>query len=90
MSDKCFICGTWGYVECGHYMKRANTGTRWNFDNARPLCRRCNSEDDTKKFREKLVAEIGEYRVKEVERKSRLSVKLSKMDLKEMIGEGRG
>lgn len=81
----CFLCGLTTHVDPGHYMKRRHLATRWDMDNIRPLCRPCNLKDDMVEYREKLVQDIGEYRVGEVERKARLNVKFLKQDYLEMI-----
>ena len=44
--SKCFTCdqvGHWKEFDCGHYMSRKNMATRWDPENAKPQCRRCNS-----------------------------------------------
>ena len=33
----------WENMDCGHYMSRRHMFTRWDPDNARPQCRKCNS-----------------------------------------------
>lgn len=83
---KCFTCNHKG-DQCSHFMRRNNDATRWDEDNCRNACWECNvlKEGNLTEFRKRLVEEIGEYRVSEVERKARLDVKFSASDLLEMI-----
>lgn len=83
---KCFTCNHKG-DQCSHFQRRGNDATRWDEDNCRNACWECNvlKEGNLTEFRKRLVAEIGEYRVIEVERKARLDVKFSLSDLQEMI-----
>ena len=41
----CFTCNSvrhWSEVDCGHFMSRACMSTRWDPQNAKPQCKRCN------------------------------------------------
>lgn len=88
MSVKCFTCNKRA-IECGHFMKRGNDATRWDEDNCRPQCWECNYplEGNPDVFRKNLIAEIGEYRVAEVERKAKLDEKFLACDLQELINK---
>lgn len=71
----CFTCGDVldiKEIDNGHYQKRAHQATRYNEDNCKPQCKKCNGDtagngrQDV--FRVNLVKQIGEERVLEVER----------------------
>ena len=41
----CFTCGAtkhWKEVDAGHFQSRGKYMTRWNEDNVKPQCKRCN------------------------------------------------
>lgn len=43
--NRCFTCGTrkaWQQLDCGHFQSRAKYSTRWEPDNCKPQCKRCN------------------------------------------------
>lgn len=87
-STKCFTCPERS-EECGHFMRRGNDATRWDFDNLRPQCKVCNRNKfgNLEVFRERLEIEIGIHRVLDIERRSKLAVKFSQSELQEMIDE---
>lgn len=69
---KCATCGTslpWTKIQCGHYIPRHRESTRFNMDNVRPQCPRCNNyhEGEHWLMRKKLVEELGEERVQHME-----------------------
>jgi len=84
----CFTCGRkfhWENLDCGHYIQRSESGLRFDLQNLRPQCRRCNTlhETNTKPYTDKLEAEnkgITEYLIEQ----SRQVTKLSMNDLKEL------
>lgn len=86
---KCFTCPTGRNEHNGHFMRRKNDATRWDEDNCRSQCWNCNYplDGNVDVFRKNLIAEIGEYRVAEVERKARLIEKFDANDLQEMINK---
>lgn len=68
----CYTCGAINHyknMDAGHYIPRHRYGTRWNLNNIRPQCTRCNSyhEGEHWLFRKNLVEEIGDAAVKELE-----------------------
>jgi len=88
--NQCFTCE--GYfpvkkLHCGHYLSRYYKSARWDYDNARPQCMMCNlwKRGDPIVFRQNLIAEIGEERVKQVEAKRSVSLKLSREYLTNLI-----
>jgi hypothetical protein len=59
---KCFTCDEikhWKQMQCGHFVKRAQMGTRFSEKNCRPQCKACNEHKDgnEKVFAERLEAE---------------------------------
>ncbi len=82
---RCFTCPA-PSQGVGHYMLRGNSATRFDEDNLRGQCNVCNGvgEGMREVFRARLVAEIGEFRVSEVERKAKTTVKFSKNDLENL------
>ena len=79
-------CYTSGYeapikkLHCGHYLSRYYKAARWHRDNARPQSMMDNmwKRGDPIKFRQNLVAEIGEARVLDVEKLRDATIKLSR------------
>jgi len=67
-------------LHCGHYLSRYYKAARWNFDNARPQSYMTNihMRGDPIRFRQNLVAEIGEARVLAVEKLRDAPIKLSR------------
>ena len=87
------VCYTCGYVasikklQCSHYLSRYYKAARWNFDNARPACFMCNiwKKGDLVNFRRRLIAEIGQKRVNDVEKLRDAPIKLSREYLTELL-----
>lgn len=66
---KCFTCGrmfTVKTLQCGHFITRNHTATRWDENNCRPQCAGCNMFGGGKPFdfEENLIKEIGEEKVR--------------------------
>lgn len=73
---KCYTCDRKYPIkkmQCGHYISRFYKYTRWEFDNLRPQCMMCNlwKRGDIPTFRARLVSEIGEDKVKAMEKISK-------------------
>lgn len=73
---KCFTCPAvlpYNIIQCGHFVSRKYEEIRWDPDNARPQCERCNCFEDGKPdvFEEKLRKEIGDDRVDELKQSDR-------------------
>lgn len=86
----CFTCGVrkpWQELDCGHYRSRRYIQTRFDLDNLRPQCKSCNryQHGNLSAYREKLVRELGELKVQEIER--RPSTKLLELELENLIQE---
>ncbi len=70
---KCYTCDKIGLVKemhAGHFISRVWRGTRWDLRNIRPQCPKCNTFEEGRHevFKERLIEEIGEEAVKELER----------------------
>ena len=70
----CYTCGKIlpiSEIDAGHYISRRFYATRYELDNIRPQCTGCNKYrgGEPMKFRSRLVADIGEERVKRLEAK---------------------
>jgi hypothetical protein len=68
----CYTCGTpypVSEIDAGHYISRRYYATRYELDNIRPQCSGCNKfrGGEPIKFRSRLVADLGEERVKQLE-----------------------
>lgn len=75
-------------LHCSHYMGRTNKATRWDKLNCDALCHGCHSYFEDRKqteYRDWMVDRLGEDVVNAIERKSRLVVKYSQAELKEML-----
>lgn len=68
----CYTCGKMlpiNEIDAGHYISRRFYATRYELDNIRPQCPGCNKYrgGEPVKFRMRLVEELGEERVKQLE-----------------------
>lgn len=92
---RCYTCGKPlqpNTTDCqlGHYLPRgAYPGLTFERKNVRLQCMRCNVwlHGNTFEFRERLIKELGEYTVLELESKRHNSVKLTRSDYLKMIQE---
>ena len=87
---KCFTCGVIKEVkgiQNGHFIPRNILITRFDEDNCRPQCIGCNLYGNGKfvDFRENLVKELGEKKVKEMEASRFKVIKLDVHWYKEQI-----
>lgn len=88
----CFTCGVrkpWQMLDCGHFRSRRFTQTRFDFDNLRPQCRECNryKHGNLGIYRQKLVRELGEQKVKEIE--TRPPRKIMEIELEQLLEQRR-
>jgi hypothetical protein len=63
--NSCYTCGKVDHftkLQCGHYLSRRYNSTRWEEDNARPQCVRCNifHEGNKPSFARRFIKEFGE------------------------------
>lgn len=74
---KCYTCPHvthWKKIHNGHYCPRGLKSVRWDEDNMRPQCMFCNLRRYGNSFiyRENLINEIGDERVKALESRAKL------------------
>ena len=71
---ECFTCGTFHNIkkmDCGHYIGRGHHSVRWEVNNARPQCTKCNQYQSGKhfEFEQRLIKEIGQGGVDDLKEK---------------------
>ena len=88
---QCYTCGKLHSVktiQCGHYISRKYWNLRWNEDNARPQCVKCNyyEHGNIAEFRERLIEEIGEEKLQLLHKFKKMQ-KPSEFELRLLIEE---
>jgi hypothetical protein len=83
---KCITCSRRKevkYMDCGHYVKRQHSTTRFNEYNCQLQCKHCNAFEQGKDsvFRDKLVSLYGEQTVLILESSKRQTTKMGKVEL---------
>ena len=86
----CYTCGTTKHVsemQNGHFQSRRHYATRWNEDNCRPQCKKCNifSQGNIWIYGNKLKAEIGEEKLDKIIQLSKTTVKTTEHEYKILI-----
>ena len=86
---RCSTCGRVGNIkkmDCGHYIKRQFSATRFSEENCHLQCKNCNNflQGNDTKFKEYITAKHGEKTVLLLEASKRQSVKRSANDLKQL------
>ena len=86
----CYTCGALESVKsihCGHFMSRKHYTTRWEPDNCRPQCIRCNlfCQGEQYEFGRRLESELGLERVNELRQLRHQSARFSIQDYQDMI-----
>lgn len=86
----CFTCDKpfhYKKLQNGHYISRFYKSVRWNTDNCRPQCMWCNmlKSGDIVNFRERLIKEIGEPSVLELEQARTQLWKADRAELQQLI-----
>lgn len=86
----CYTCGNrlhWKEIQNGHFFSRARQNTRWLPENCRPQDYRCNValSGNYIIYTRKMLAEMGEEKLDEMEKLSRSTSKITTPQLKEMI-----
>ena len=66
-NGRCYTCGLVRpllELQCGHFISRAHSATRYDLDNLRPQCVNCNvwRRGNTAFFAANLIAELGKER----------------------------
>lgn len=79
----------WTRVQCGHYMKRGNTSTRYNLQNSAGQCGLCNTGLDgmQEEHGKAIDLKYGEGTAEMLEKLSRQELHLAEHELKGMIDE---
>ena len=86
----CFTCGTkkpWKEQQAGHFQSRSHLSTRWDEVNVQVQCVKCNIYRQGEQFRFGLYLDeiYGEGTAKELEERSKVIVKLNRIDYLEAI-----
>lgn len=73
---RCYTCPRilhWKEMQCGHWLRRGLSLTRWEPDNCRPQCEHCNEYENGQPevFEAELREELGDERVDELVHMSR-------------------
>lgn len=76
-------------VDCGHFITRSRLSIRWDEKNTAVQCKKCNGfgNGEQYKFGQWIDRRYGEGTVKKLEALSHISIKLTRVDLQEMIEE---
>jgi len=87
---ECFTCGKQDYykkLQCGHFMSRRHTATRWNEQNCQVQCVACNMfrGGEQWKFGENLDAKYGKTTSIDLFNESKKSMKMSRVDYEQEI-----
>lgn len=85
----CYTCGKvldWRDADCSHYVERRSMSTRFDENNVRVCCKVCNqyNHGELQTFRCKLVSELGEPTVRDLESKKFKEHKLTTRDLEDI------
>jgi len=87
--NSCYTCGLvkhWKELQCGHFQTRGHYMTRWNPDNCRPQCGRCNMlSGEQYRFGLELDREFYSGKAEELEILAHKTAKFSDAELLEMI-----
>ena len=83
---RCITCGRINevkYMDCGHFIKRQHTATRFNEFNCQLQCKHCNAFEQGRdvEFREAIVRKYGESTVLLLESSKRSNSKLGAVEL---------
>ena len=73
--NECYTCGAFFNVkkmDCGHYIGRGHHYVRWDVNNARPQCTKCNCYQGGKhfEFEQRLIKEIGQTAVDDLKKRA--------------------
>ncbi len=87
---ECYTCGTklyWSELQCGHYYSRKYYSTRWDEDNCRPQCYKCNMllRGNLNAYTKNLFLELGEQKYNELTENSKTFYKLDVKELEKKI-----
>lgn len=87
---ECYTCGkkdSWKRLQCGHFQSRKHYATRWDETNCQVQCAACNvfRYGEQYRFGLRLDQDFGEGTAEGLLNKTRKAVKLSNVDLLDMI-----
>lgn len=85
----CYTCGKvapWKTLQCGHFVSRNNSATRYDLDNLRVQCAGCNvwGRGRYDVYADKLMDELGTRKFKALLKKGRSIHQLSVKELQEI------
>ena len=86
----CYTCESkklWKEMDAGHFQSRKYLATRWNEDNVKPQCKRCNifNSGEQYTFGKLLDVRVEEGKSDELYKLARTTVKYMRCDYEEMI-----
>jgi len=87
---KCFTCGQidyWEEMDCGHYERSNNYGTKWDEENCQVQCERCNIflSGYYERFAENLQIKYGNNILQKLKIKSQNKSKIYNFELETLI-----
>lgn len=88
----CYTCGKvnlWKKMQCGHFVSRNNSATRYDLDNLRVQCAGCNvwGRGRYDVFADKLMKELGTRKFKKLLEKGRSTHQLTIKELEGIIAK---
>lgn len=91
---RCISCGKivhWKESDCGHYINRKHSSTRYDENNCNAQCRSCNrfDEGNIQGYRKGLIQKYGEYETELLEIKKHNHCKLGQFELNALGAEYR-
>lgn len=91
---KCYTCDNFhaaDEIQCGHWQRRGYKATRFEPDNARPQCVKCNKwrSGEPEKFEINLINEVGEKKVVELKQLAQSDFKDSEYFYREQAAKYR-
>ena len=87
---QCYTCGAvdeWRKMDCGHFWSRRYGNTRWDEQNTKPQCRRCNrfQEGNKPAFANALVREYGNGILEDLEIRAKAPYKYNRVEIEKEI-----
>jgi len=91
----CFTCGIelpWRQLQCGHFVSRRFTNTRWHELNCWPQCNDCNvnKHGNLKVYEVNLIDKFGKEAIEELKVLSRVSKKVFNYEIEELTKKYKG
>ena len=80
----CLKCGKKDNLQCAHIFSRRYMATRWDFDNAIPLCYACHffwAHQNPMEFSTFIVSKLGMVKVEQLREKSSKIIRYTLQDL---------